>query len=93
MLGLNFEKGGNEERKTALAVAAVKQHAVNYPCMMGDEDVWSQVPAFGSFPTTLFIDKSGKVRLKAVGLHDYGYLEAIVTELLAEDVPADLEAK
>ncbi len=93
MLGLNYEKGNNEEDNIQLVVDYVQKAGINYPCIMGDEETRSQVPDFGSFPTTMFIDKAGKVRLKAVGLHDYAYLDAIVSELLAEDAPADLDAK
>lgn len=93
MLGLNYERGQSEEANIQLVVDYAKKAGINYPCIMGDEETRSQVPDFGGFPTTMFIDKAGKVRLKAVGLHDYAYLDAIVSELLAEDTPADLNAK
>ena len=87
MLGLNYE-GGDEESDLATVSKFVEANGINYPCILGTEEVQSQVPDFGGYPTTLFIDKTGKVRLKAVGLHEYSYLEAIVTELLAEEAPA-----
>jgi len=52
-----------------------------------------QIPEFQGFPTTLFIDKTGKVRLKAVGLHEYSYLESVVSVLLAEETPAAAPAE
>lgn len=92
MLGLNYERGASEEANIKLVVDYAKENGINYPCIMGDAATRAQVPDFGGFPTTMFVDKTGKVRLKAVGLHDYGYLEAIVSELLAEEVPEDLGA-
>ena len=93
MLGLNYERGQSEEANIQLILDYIKETGINYPCILGDDETQSQVPDFGAFPTTMFIDKAGKVRLKAVGLHDYAYLETIVSELLAEDAPADLDAK
>lgn len=87
MLGLNYE-GGDEESDLATVTKYVAENGINYPCILGTKDVQSQVPDFGGYPTTLFIDRTGKVRMKAVGLHEYSYLEAIVMELLAEEVPA-----
>jgi hypothetical protein len=46
------------------------------------------VPDFVGFPTTLFIDRTGKVRLKLVGLHEPEVLEGVVTTLLAEAAPS-----
>jgi len=43
-----------------------------------------QVPQFSGFPTTMFFDRTGKVRVKVVGYHDYEKLELIVQKLLDE---------
>lgn len=85
MIGLNYERKNSDEENLAAVVEFVKEFGVNYPCVMGSKVTLAQVPAFSGYPTTLFIDKTGKVRLKAVGLHEYGYLEAIVSELLVEE--------
>ncbi len=84
MFGLNYERGNSEEENVQLAVDYVKEHGINYPCAMGTSVVRDQVPDFGGYPTTLFIDRTGKVRLKVVGLHSYNYLEAVVKVLLDE---------
>ena len=57
---------------------------MNYPCAMVPEEVLAQVPEFNAFPTTLFVDHHGKVRLKSVGFHEYDYMAAIVETLLQE---------
>lgn len=83
MVGLNYEKSSEEENVKAV-VEFSKEMGINYPCLLGDRSTLTQVPSFSGYPTTLFIDKSGKVRMKAVGLHDYFYLEAVVSKLLSE---------
>jgi len=85
MVGLNQERAPTPEAEAEKVVNYMENNGMNYPCALITEEVMDQVPDFGGFPTTLFIDRSGKVRLKAVGLHDYAFLEAVVTELLAED--------
>ncbi|MDP6720887.1 MAG: hypothetical protein QGF59_19635, partial [Pirellulaceae bacterium] len=57
---------------------------VNYPCLLGDDVTLGRVPNLEGFPTSLFIDPSGKVRLQIVGYHPYDHLEAVVQALLAE---------
>lgn len=86
MIGLNYERNGSEEANLKAVVDFVAETGINYPCILADDATRAQVPDFGGYPTTLFIDKTGQVRKKAVGLHDYEYLEAIVSELLAEEV-------
>lgn len=88
MVGLNEEQGATPEDKAKLVTDYIAGNGINYPCALITEEVMSQIPDFQGFPTTLFIDRSGKVRLKAVGLHEYAYLEGVVTTLLAEDAPA-----
>jgi thiol-disulfide isomerase/thioredoxin len=83
IVGLNYERvSGDEGLK--LVKDFVNEFGINYPCAIGDPATQSQVPNFEGYPTTLFIDKTGKVRLKVVGAHPYAYLESIVTALLAE---------
>lgn len=84
MLGLNYERKASDEENLAAVTEYIQQAGINYPCMMGTKEIMNQVPSFQGYPTTLFIDKTGKVRLKAVGLHDYAYLEAVVG-LLSEE--------
>ena len=92
IIGLNYERGGSDEANLKLATDYAAKEGINYPCLMGDEATRDQVPDFQGFPTTLFIDKAGKVRMKAVGLHEYAFLEAVVNELLAEEAPQELDA-
>jgi thiol-disulfide isomerase/thioredoxin len=84
MIGLNYEREGNDEENLQAVVDYVAENGINYPCVMGDEETRDLIPDFRGYPTTLFIDRTGTVRMKAVGLHDYEYLDAVVSTLLAE---------
>ncbi len=66
----------------------VRTQPINYPCVFGDRETMDQVPGFEVFPTTLFLDASGRVRLKLTGYHSTEMLEAAIDELLAEEASA-----
>ena len=83
MIGLNYE-GGDTDSDTAKVKQYVASEGINYPCALGDDATQNQVPGFNGYPTTLFIDKTGKVRHRLVGLHQYQDLSVIVKKLLAE---------
>lgn len=84
MIGLNYERKDTEEENLKGVLDFAEEFSINYPCLLSDVETREQVPNFQGYPTTLFIDRAGKVRMKVVGLHDYAYLEAVVTLLLAE---------
>ena len=78
MVGINF----GDEQQTV--INAIDKLGINYPCALGTESIQQQIPDLQIFPTTILIDKTGTVRSKIVGLHDYAELEERVKELLAE---------
>ena len=84
MVGLNQERGPSEEANINTVKEFVANNSVNYPCAMISEEVLAQLPEFQGFPTTLFIDHKGKVRMKSVGFHEYGFMAAAVETLLRE---------
>jgi thiol-disulfide isomerase/thioredoxin len=84
MIGLNQENGPSEEANIKTVTDFMANNSMNYPCAMIPDDVIAQVPDFNAFPTTLFIDHHGKVRLKSIGFHEYEYMVAIVETLLQE---------
>ncbi len=84
MIGLNYERQESEEVNRKVVADFIQEHGVNYPCLLGDEETRAQVPGFRGYPTTLFIDRKGVVRMQAVGLHQLNYLEAVVSVLLNE---------
>jgi thiol-disulfide isomerase/thioredoxin len=87
IVGVNYE-GGEKEESVKAITDFVAENGVNYPCVLGDEETQAKIPDFQGFPTTLLIDREGKVRLKLVGYHPYEKLEAYVTELMAEEAAA-----
>jgi len=82
IVGINYKERGDDPNKTIRAFA--KKEGILYPCMIGDNTTRNRVPNFEGYPTTLFVDKQGKVRLTTVGYHSYDRLEAIVRVLLDE---------
>jgi thiol-disulfide isomerase/thioredoxin len=83
IVGLNFEGTPFKEAKTTVKKFA-KEYGITYTCLLGDEKTRDQVPNFIAYPTLLFLDRTGRVRLLRLGLHPYELLEPIVTTLLEE---------
>ena len=86
IIGLGYENGEKAEA-VQLTRDFMAKNKMNYTCMLGDAATQKQVPKFEGYPTTLFIDRTGKVRLQYVGLHPYPTLESAVTLLLEEPAP------
>ena len=87
IVGIDYEK---EAPDLATAVQMVKRFVqeagIPYPCVMGDPPTLEKIPDFSGFPTSMVIDRTGKVRLlvtqNAGGTMDM--LDNTVTVLLAE---------
>jgi formylglycine-generating enzyme required for sulfatase activity/thiol-disulfide isomerase/thioredoxin len=85
IVGLNFERVPAQEVKKKVRDYCTAQK-VNYPCVIGNghETLLGQIPDFNGYPTTLFLDRNGGVRLKHEGYLARHQLEAVVSVLLAE---------
>jgi thiol-disulfide isomerase/thioredoxin len=82
VVGIAYEK--TVRSRWAEAVASyVRQHNVPYPCLLGDEAT-KQLAEIDAFPTLLFIDRSGEVRLSLRGYHSFERLDAIAHLLMDE---------
>ena len=57
---------------------------INYDVALGDTSISSQLAGKMALPTTLFLDRDGRVRYIATGYHDYAKVEAITKVLLSE---------
>ncbi len=84
IVGLNYERGGDEASQIRKIKTFMEEYEMNYNCVLGDKETRDQVPNFRGYPTTVFIDRRGEVRLTLVGLQPYDKLEAIVKMLLDE---------
>jgi thiol-disulfide isomerase/thioredoxin len=106
MVGLNFEHHLSDkdspkeaEKKKEEALKAIREFAsgarIPYPLALVDQKTMNKLGNVGGFPTTFFLDKSGKLRLRVTGAEDFAPLDSIVAELLAEgaETPASKPAK
>lgn len=84
IVGINYENADTPSEAVADIAAFTNEIPVNYPLLLGTEDVQQQIPNFGAFPTTVFIDRAGNVRLTLVGARSKKELKTIMTQLLSE---------
>jgi thiol-disulfide isomerase/thioredoxin len=87
IVGLNKERSPDAEEAAKTVKDFCDENGVAYPCALISDAVMEQVPDFQGFPTTLFIDRAGKVRLKVVGARGPEFLQGVVETLLAEKAP------
>lgn len=83
VVGINYEQLPPAEWKPAIDKVATEL-GITYPCLIGDRGTQAKIPNLEVFPTTLFIDRTGTVRLKLSGYHPYEKLESVVLLLLEE---------
>jgi thiol-disulfide isomerase/thioredoxin len=87
MVGLNDEdKQQNVDANAAAerVKAFAEKNGINYTLGLIDTKTIKQVPGFQGYPTTIFLDRTGKVRMLEVGYKPAEYIDAIVKALLAE---------
>lgn len=84
MVGINYENADTPSETIAEIKAFTDSTPVNYPLLLGTEEIQQQIPNFGAFPTTVFIDREGNVRLTLVGARSKRELKTIMTQLLSE---------
>jgi len=89
IVGINCnENGGPAEVKKKIKDFA-KETKISYTCVINDGKTEEKIPGFQGYPTTLFLDRTGKVRLMLVGYTAKEKLEAIVTSLLADSASTE----
>ncbi len=89
VIGLTYERGETDEQNVENVKAFQEEFEVNYSLVMGTDEILDQIPEFQGYPTTLFVDRTGTVRLQLVGLHSFEKLETICKALLAEEAPTN----
>ena len=81
-----YENDDNRAEVVQRVTEFAKEQGINYTIALGDQAIQQMItPPLEGFPTTIFIDRDGKVRLTVVGYHPYEQLESYVAALLAED--------
>ncbi len=79
MLGVSLDEGGLKD-----VVPFMKDHGMNYPVVLGTEEVVSAYGGIRGIPTTFVIDKKGYVRAGFEGYRQASVFEDLVKKLLAE---------
>ncbi|MCO5164896.1 MAG: redoxin domain-containing protein [Planctomycetes bacterium] len=94
IVGMTWEHGQGGAEVEAKVRKFAEEQGVNYPLtLVTDRAELQKVPDLRAFPTTLFIDKQGRVRNKVVGYHDLDALRRMIEPLLAEQGPAPAPAQ
>jgi thiol-disulfide isomerase/thioredoxin len=91
IVGLNYERDAtSESQHREMAATFVKASKLPYPNLIGDEETIKRIPGFKGFPTSLIIDRAGKLRLVVLENDDKTpqLIGDCVRVLLAEPAPA-----
>jgi thiol-disulfide isomerase/thioredoxin len=85
IVGFNSEgNNDNADETKTLVREFIETRNLPYPCALLTDEVSEQVPDLDSLPTTLFFDRTGKLRLRADNYNDLLKLEVVVEQLLKE---------
>ena len=87
VLGISMDAPETPSNTIETVSNFVQAQGVNYDIALGDTSVSSQIAGKMALPTTLFLDRDGRVRYIATGYHDYAKVEAITKVLLNESQP------
>lgn len=88
IVGMTWENGQQGDAVIAKVKKFASETGINYPLtLVTKREDLQKVPELTGFPTTLFIDKQGRVRAKEVGYRDLEVLQGLVQALDAEAAP------
>ncbi len=79
MLGVSLDRGGVDVVKPFM-----KDYGINYPIMMGDDQVVSAYGGISGIPTTFVIDKQGNIRASFIGYRPASVFEQLIQQLTSE---------
>ncbi len=80
MLGVSLDQAGMSAVKPFM-----KEYGINYPIMLGNNQVVADYGGINAIPTTFVIDKHGKVRASFVGYRPASVFENLIHKLTSED--------
>ncbi len=84
MVGINFERKDSDQANRSAVMKFARSAGINYPLALGNRSITQQIPDFEGYPTTLFIDGKGNVRLTLSGSRSLAELETFVKLLLRD---------
>jgi cytochrome c biogenesis protein CcmG/thiol:disulfide interchange protein DsbE len=79
IVGISLDRGSNAE---SVVRNFMNEYKVNYPVMMGNEEVVKKFGGIRAIPTTFIVNKKGEIVEKIIGYRDENYFENIIKELL-----------
>ncbi len=85
VVGIAYERADDDEEALENVQEFMEDHDMNYRCALGTKELKAQIPDMRGYPTTLFIDATGKVRMELVGFRTYAELELVFKEIMKED--------
>lgn len=77
ILGISLDEGGAKDVRPFL-----RDTPIHYPILLGTEDVAEKYGGIFGIPTTIIIDRKGKIAKKHLGLTDKEEIENSIKELL-----------
>jgi thiol-disulfide isomerase/thioredoxin len=89
IIGINCREQGSADAIKQKVKDFAREFKIPYTCVLNDETTEDKIPGFKGYPTTLFLDRTGKVRMMLVGYSPKVKLELIVTTLLSEATMAN----
>ncbi len=80
MIGISLDEGGLKDVKPFM-----KEYGINYPIVMGTEEVVSAYGGIRGIPTTFVIDKTGHVRGAFEGYRSASVFTKLIQQLIKEN--------
>ena len=77
IVGVSLDRGG-----PSVVEKFGQQYEINYPLVMGDEQIVNAFGGIEAIPTTFLIDRSGQVRHRKVGMMERSEYEPLIRSLL-----------
>ena len=77
MLGVSLDQGGLKD-----VVPFIKDHGINYPIVLGTEEIVSAYGGIRGIPTTFVIDKKGYIRDEFVGYRPASVFEKDIQQFV-----------
>jgi thiol-disulfide isomerase/thioredoxin len=84
IVGINCNESGSPEDVKKKIKRFASEVKLPYRCLLNDDKTEAKIPDFHGYPTTLFLDRSGKVRMVLFGYTPKIRLEVILRTLLEE---------
>jgi peroxiredoxin len=79
MLGISLDQGGLSDVKPFM-----KDYGINYPIVLGDNQVVAAYGGIRGIPTTFVIDKEGRIRASFEGYRPASVFEKLIQQLTSE---------